>query len=436
MCSPASKLWLLPCSVLVVMLMTSTSWSESRAMDIEEKKKILEALDGGGNSAVSHLSNVEKNILKATLALEDGQPNQALTYLISEDNGADPLVAMLEAEAHRQSAILAVDRAGDYARPMDAKKKQLEEANLSGGLKEADAKLKAFLDSVKGQQRTPLDILSVGSDIRSVFLVDKGRSRLFVYERDAQGDLKQVADEYVVTGAAEGDKRAEGDNRTPNGIYRFVDRLSGEKLESRYGPVAFPIDYPNALDALHHKDGSGIWMHGYAENVDRRPSRDTKGCFALPNSTLLAMAEHVQLGKSWVLIGRDFAFDVPDEKESLLQSVSRTITQWESDWSLLKTEAYLDHYHSHFRAGERDLKAWKAYKRRVNAGKEFVSLNFSNMTLMHDPSSWPEGEVVVAEFDQSYESNNYQDHSRKRLYLARASKVEPWKILIEESVEP
>jgi hypothetical protein len=72
----------------------------------------------------------------------------------------------------------------------------------------------------------------------------------------------------------------------------------------------------------------------------------------------------------------------------------------------------------------------------VNANKTLIDVNISHVTLVRDNTIWPEGEVVVAEFDQQYQSSNYKDNSRKRLYLARLNEQEPWRILIEETVKP
>ena len=44
--------------------------------------------------------------------------------------------------------------------------------------------------------------------------------------------------------------------------------------------------------------------------------------------------------------------------------------------------------------------------------------------------------MVVAEFNQHYRSSNYQDVTRKRIYLARSGSDAAWQVLIEESVTP
>jgi len=419
---------------IIAVISVLLPWVAMSGEMLPADQRAMTLLAGGESDLLKALPQSEQAVLRATLALKGGAPERALDYLSAGDVDNDPLVSLLKAEAYRRSAVLAVASAGDYARGLQDKKAKLEDADLTPGLAEAEVRLSAFMDRLDGIYGKPLHLLQLASDIQSVFMVDKARSRMFVYERDAKGVFQRVADEYVVTGAKGGDKQKSGDARTPNGVYRFVDRLDDRQLEARYGPVAFPIDYPNELDQLHHKNGYGIWMHGYPEGVDRRPPQDTRGCFALPNDRLLQVAKHVHLKKSWVVVGENFLFDQEEKRNALLKSVTTALTRWQQDWTSLDTEAYLDHYHQAFRSGRWDLTGWKRYKKRVNGSKSFIDVSLSNISLVHDPNRWPEGEVVIAEFDQHYRSNNYQDAGRKRIYLARGSAEAPWRILIEESV--
>jgi len=400
-----------------------------------EWDQVSSALSDGQADVVKNLSRQERAILQATVALKTDKPEQALTTLASARHGKDPLVALLEAEAHRQQAIHAVQQAGANVGGVQKQEQMLAAADFNDGLGEADARLRAFRDRLNREIGDPVDILLPGPNVAGVFMFDKARNRLFVYQPIAQGGLKQITDEYVVTGTVIGDKQHRGDGRTPHGIYRFVKKLQGKELDSRYGPVAFPIDYPNELDLLHKKDGSGIWLHGYPMDVNRRPPQDTKGCFSLPNDRLMGVVKYVKLHHTWVIVGENLQFGQDRKKQQLLVSVQRDIEAWRRDWTSLDSEAYLSHYHQKFHSGKRDLKAWKRYKRRVNANKRFVKVKFSNMTLIHDPNQWPEGEVIVAEFDQSYRSSNYADTGRKRLYLARKNSGSEWKILLEESLD-
>jgi len=415
---------------LVLLLLASASAAIGSEWD-----QVTTALNDGKADAVRSLSSQERTILQATVALKTDNPDQALLLLALAKHAKDPLVALLEAEAHRQQAIHAVQQAGAYGGSMEKQERMLASADLNNGLGEADARLRAFMDRLNMQAGDPVDILMPGPNVANVFMFDKARNRMFVYEPTVSGGLKQITDEYVVTGTVIGDKKRRGDGRTPHGVYRFVKKLQGKNLESRYGPVAFPIDYPNELDVFHNKDGSGIWLHGYPLDVSRRPPQDTRGCFSLSNDRLLTMAKYVKLRHSWVIVGENFVFGQDGKRRQLLDSVKQDIETWRRDWAKLDTEAYLSHYHRKFRSGKRDLAAWKRYKRRVNANKSFVEVGFANMTLIHDPNRWPEGEVVVAEFDQSYRSSNYADKGRKRVYLARVNADQKWKILLEESLD-
>jgi len=416
-------------SVCVLMLVATPAW----AIADNQLADASQALKEGRHQAVLSLTQDERSILEATVALRTQRPDDALQVL-SHTPTRDPLAALLEAEAHRMQAVRSMKEAGSYGGGIEAEGQLLASADLNSGLGEADARLSRFIDKLNHIAGLPMDVLLPGPDVANVFMFDKAKNRMFLYSPDAKGKLRKVADEYVVTGSVKGDKQHQGDGKSPNGIYRFIAKLQDKDLEARYGPVAFPIDYPNALDMLHQKDGNGIWMHGYPSHVLRRPPQDTRGCFSLDNRHLVEISKHVKLGRSWVIVGENLNFDNSEGRAALLTSVQRDIESWRRDWTSLDTDAYLSHYHTDFRSGDRDLSAWRQYKHRVNAGKRFINVDFSRMTLIHDPNRWPEGEVVVAEFDQRYSSDNYTDKGRKRLYLARQHSGGNWKILIEESL--
>jgi len=420
-----------PCKSLLVLLFSLSLTTQAYA-NTDELDYASQVLSEGTHQMVRGISDQERTILLATAALNSDKPEQALNHLALAKS-RDPLVALLEAEAHRQQAVEAIKQAGEIFSD-DKQQILLASADLGRGLGEANARLHSFMDKLNNVSGDPVDILLPGTAVSNVFMFDKALNRMYLYESDGNGGLRKIADEYVVTGSVKGDKQVQGDGKTPNGIYRFINKLQGKELEARYGPVAFPIDYPNELDALHQKNGYGIWLHGYPVDVLRRPPQDTRGCFSISNSRLVEVADHVTLKRSWVIVGENLEFDRHEKKQALLESVRRDIEAWRSDWVSLNIDAYLSHYHRNFRSGQRDLQAWRSYKQRVNANKSFVEVTFSNLTLMHDPNRWDEGEILVAEFDQHYSSSNYTDLGRKRLYLARESESQPWKILLEESL--
>ena len=422
------KLWF---TLFLILGYSSLTWAAELPSDANLTQKMWQSLD---NPEETNMSAQERGILGATLALKQNDPEKALQILNSPNAQRDPLANLLKAEAHRRAALKAVSSVGDYAKHSKLSKQQFAAIDLSDDLSEATVRLQAFADKVDGTQGFPFDVLQTNTHIKSIFIVDKSRSRMFVYQRDAQGEFKRVADEYIVTGAKGGDKKTRGDARTPNGIYRFTSVRHDPALRAKYGPVVFPIDYPNMLDRYHGKTGDGIWMHGYPENKLRRPPQDTRGCFALPNPNLKKMEAYVTPKQSLVLIGNDFSFGDNEKQQALLASVQSSIQTWLADWQSLDSDAYLSHYHDKFRSGKYNLKRWQRYKKRVNGNKKFIEVSLDHVTIIHDPNMWAEGEIVMVEFKQTYRSSNYSDQGHKRLYLARDNATQAWKILIEESL--
>ncbi len=414
------------------LVLCTTAWANEVRITPDLSQRMWQALEQPDDQ----INPQERSILGATLALEQNNPEKALSMLNAPETSADPLADLLRAEAHRREALKAVSSAGDYAKHRKLTTQQFAAIDLNDDLHEATVRLQAFADKIDGASGFPLDVLMLDPSVQSIFLVDKARSRMFVYHRNAEGEFIRVADEYVVTGAKGGDKYKRGDGRTPNGVYRFTSIRHDPELRAKYGPVVFPIDYPNFLDKLHGKTGDGIWMHGYPESKKRRPPQDTRGCFSLPNPVLQQMETYVKPGQSWVVIGENFVFGDKGEQTNLLDSVQSSLQAWEKDWESLDSDAYLSHYHKQFRSGKRDLNSWKRYKKRVNGHKKYIHVTLDDMTIIHDPTPWQEGEIVVVEFQQNYQSSNYSDKGKKRLYLARGDAQSPWKILIEESLNP
>jgi len=407
-----------------------TSYSQT------DNQRVYQILKDNNSKEVQALPGNNREILMAMLSLKSGRLNDAIEELHDPILSHDPLADLIAAEVYRRQAIRAASHAGDYATGLKENIKRLEAAKLGGGLVEAERRLRAFTDKLDGRYSgIPFDLLAIGSNVVNVFIVDKARSRMFIFRNDGQGHLKKVSDEYVATGAKAGDKKRSGDARTPSGVYRFVDKLTGKRLPKGYGPVAFPIDYPNTLDRLHHFTGDGIWMHGYDDGVDRRPPQDTKGCFVLPNQRLLAIERNVRLGHSWVVIGENIVFGNDTGKKALLKSVQSAVDAWKRDWESLDSKAYLSHYHTKFRSGKYNLGSWSRYKRRVNRHKKYIHLHLSDFTIIHNPTRVREGEVVLLEFDQQYKSSNYSGFSRKRLYLVRKNVRDAWRILLEKEVK-
>ncbi len=421
----AGALWLSACASLIGL----ASWAMAAPeLDARAWQRLAAALSDPASDLA--LPATERAALLATAALELGDAAKA-ARIADPYAQADPLAAMVAAEAHRRLALAKLADAGDYARPVASDARLLAAADLAKGLAEARARAALVLDRLDGVLGVPVDILKVPEG-QSVFIVDKARARLMVFHAEA-GKLVRVADEYVVTGKKGGDKRHEGDGRTPSGVYRFLGARRDPALMPRYGPIVFPIDYPNPVDRLEGKNGHGIWLHGYPKRAKRRPPQDTRGCFSVPNDTLVKLAHWIAPETTWVVVGSNLRFNEDEARKRLADSLTKAIERWRRDWESLDVEAYLRHYDARFRAGAMDLRAWARYKRRIARSKTFIRVQISKLMLLHDPHPHPFGELAVASFVQRYVSNNYRDITRKRLYLVRRSPDAPWRILAEEA---
>jgi len=148
--------------------------------------------------------------------------------------------------------------------------------------------------------QTFINFTAEPSDSFNAVLVEKSGKWLHVLHI-SEGNVSVLYSFQVLTGAAEGDKVVQGDEKTPEGLYFVTGYLSPAKLRSmypedvakQYGTGAYPLSYPNLKDRLDGKTGGGIWLHG----VDpERETPATKGCVAFDNEKLTKMADYIKIG--------------------------------------------------------------------------------------------------------------------------------------------
>lgn len=100
-------------------------------------------------------------------------------------------------------------------------------------------------------------------------------------------------------GQVQGDKQVRNDRKTPEGVYFVTGRRTGLNFEE-YGGIAYPLDYPNPVDRLRGKTGSGIWVHSKGRAI--RPN-ETRGCVAVDLGHLAQLGPYLQKGTP-VVIGQ------------------------------------------------------------------------------------------------------------------------------------
>ena len=255
-------------------------------------------------------------------------------------------------------------------------------------------------------------------------VVDTSKSTLYLYE-NVNGEPRYVADFYISSGKAGSEKVSEGDQKTPLGVYFVNASLPKNKLTDFYGSAAYPLSYPNEWDRKLGRDGHGIWLHGTPSNTYSRPPRASNGCVVLSNEDLESLGKLLQVGVTPVIITNQI--DWSDEQTRADRAaLLNEIEQWRADWSGLDTDTYLKHYAHDFSSSGADLSAWARQKKQVNAGKSWIKVNLSNISVFAYPN---QPDLVVVNFEQDYASNNLNNRMKKRQYWMKRDNR--WQIVYE-----
>jgi murein L,D-transpeptidase YafK len=278
-----------------------------------------------------------------------------------------------------------------------------------------------------GDDRLPRQILQLHDGQKHALLVDSRRSRLYVFSNDA-GRPRLIADYYVTLGKNGVEKTREGDQKTPIGVYHVTADLPRRKLTDFYGSGAFPINYPNEWDKRLGRNGHGIWLHGTPSAVYSRPPRASDGCIVLANPDLDTLRRYLQIGLTPVIIADEVEWSDAGAVEAERRSLGAALEQWRADWASRDTGRYLAHYSESFRSGKQDLGGWSLHKRKVNAGKKWIKVELSGVSMFRYPR---QGDFVVVTFRQDYRSDTLSNVTRKRQYWLKESGR--WKILYEGS---
>ena len=242
------------------------------------------------------------------------------------------------------------------------------------------------------------------------------------------GTPELIADYYVSAGKNGVHKEREGDRRTPLGVYFFTGRLSNS-LPDKYGPVAFPVDYPNAWDRRHGRTGAGIWLHGVSSDTFSRPPLDSDGCIAMSNVDLLKIAPLLEPGSTPVIIGENVPWLSEAEAANQRARVQQSIESWRSDWQSGQGERYLAHYSTDFRGRGMNHSQWVAYKKQVTSNKAFIEVGISDLSIYGYPD---EQNLIEVSFEQEYRSDRFASHARKQQYW-RQSASGDWEIVGEDA---
>ncbi len=273
----------------------------------------------------------------------------------------------------------------------------------------------------------PADLILSSPAEQYILVADASHARLYVYENTGT-DYRLAEDFYMTVGREGMGKFEEGDLRTPQGVYFVTSYLPGEGLPPRYGPGAFPINYPNEYDRQLRRTGYGIWIHGTEPEYLNKVPLASDGCLSFSNVEFNRIRRYISTdGTTPVIISSAFDWIDPATLSSRKTSALELIGQWERDWESLDTEQYLAHYSS---TDIRDFDVFADQKRQTNRNKEYVELELSNLSIYGYPG---EEEMLIVSFTQDYRSDNYHSMTRKRQYWV--NRDDRWQIINESRTD-
>ena len=242
-----------------------------------------------------------------------------------------------------------------------------------------------------------------------LIITQKQSKTLKVFKKENNKFLK-ILDDRVIVGEKEGDKRVEGDKKTPVGAYDLTRKIT--KLDEFYGPLALVTSYPNNFDKSQKKKGHGIWIHGMPLNEEREEF--TKGCIALDNPHLTQLDKDINFNKSVLMISQN---DIKDVSKDELSTIFSFIYNWKSAWKNSNLDDYISFYSQEFKksngASFDDL---KTYKQKLFKRNENKIIQFSNINIMPYPNSLNKTMFKIV-MDQVYKTKRYKFEGKKELYI-------------------
>ena len=187
-------------------------------------------------------------------------------------------------------------------------------------------------DSSSDTELLPAAVIRTGSTIDHIILVDLKRSYLMLFDTsDKQPRL--VKRHYVASGLGGFDKRFEGDLKTPIGVYNIHGFRSDRSLPKLYGSGALMLDYPNSLDTLLGRAGSGIWLHGVPHDQKSRSPRSSEGCVTMANDYLLELYRTIDLQSTRVVLTDQIQWITPQLLASKQEQQVKLFERYRRAWT-------------------------------------------------------------------------------------------------------
>ena len=262
----------------------------------------------------------------------------------------------------------------------------------------------------------PAYLLQLPTSVSTLFIAETDKAILHRYVVGTQG-VQYLDARYMSIGKKGVGKTKAWDSRTPLGIYFPNEQLDTSGLHKRYGPTAFPLDYPNAWDRANQRSGSGIWIHGVSPDGGRRPPLDTDGCIALPNDELLAIEGQIVPLVTPVIITREIRWVRPAWVASMRAELNAALEAWEEGYRSGNMNRYLSLYAENFQYRGMSRDEWASYH-LPSFARAVDGFSLDQILLLADPE---DAGLYLTRFRQKIVVNARAVVTTKRLYWRRSA---------------
>ena len=269
----------------------------------------------------------------------------------------------------------------------------------------------------------PSQFLALSQRTRHAIAVDSSRSRLYLFENTSAG-LTLVADYYISVGKAGISKSAEGDQRTPLGVYYVTSNLDPKSLKDFYGSGALPINYPNILDNKRGKTGSGIWLHGTPPSQFSRAPQSTDGCVVLANPDLEHIIRTVEVRTTPVVIANQLEWVGPHSARTDGKVFEDALLAWRNAKTAGNVQQILSFYTADFNSNGKTLEQWTPTLKSELAKAQGRTIQLKDVSYLRWTDS---ADTMVATFGEV--ADGVRTGLTKRQYWIRQNNQ--WKIFFE-----
>jgi L,D-transpeptidase YnhG len=269
----------------------------------------------------------------------------------------------------------------------------------------------------------PAQFLQLSPKNKHAIAIDSSRARLYLFENGPEG-VKLVADYYISVGKSGIEKAAEGDLRTPVGVYFVTSNLDPKSLKDFYGAGALPINYPNPYDARRGKTGRGIWLHGTPPEQFSRAPKATDGCVVLANPDLERIIKTVEVRTTPVVIANTLRWVPQASVQSENRHFNDVLQAWRNAKASGDINRLLAFYTPDFNVNGKSIADWMPVM-KVELGKmRGRDIELKDLSLLR----WTDNaETMVVTFGEV--ATGSRTGPVKRQYWVRQGPQ--WKIFFE-----